>query len=313
MRCPTLAELPPPPDGKHGWPWTIESRQLDTTMADGKPWPRISIVTPSYNQGQFIEETIRSVLLQGYPNLEYIIIDGGSTDGAVDIIRKYEPWLTYWVTGPDGGQSAAINEGFRRATGVIGNWLNSDDYLNIGALATLANAVSLAPNAGIYTGGRVIVNESECPISVQLQWMTQWVEYRFGMPDFPQDASFFKIGLLNEVGGVSKNLKYMMDVDFYRKLLRQRVSVCCVPFLFSTLRLHPEMKTISSDPRRLEELHLYHNHTSVDWRKRAFLFSRRLRLHFVLARMLKRDAVVPCFVVRYDGWKGRWISYELRP
>jgi cellulose synthase/poly-beta-1,6-N-acetylglucosamine synthase-like glycosyltransferase len=88
MHCPTLADLPPPPPAKSGWPWTLESAQLPETMPDGRSWPRISIITPSYNQGQFIEETIRSVLLQGYPDLEYIIMDGGSSDQSLDVIER---------------------------------------------------------------------------------------------------------------------------------------------------------------------------------------------------------------------------------
>jgi len=139
MRCPTLSELPPPPEGKTGWPWTVESRQLPDTMPDGSPWPRISIVTPSYNQGQFIEETIRSVLLQGYPDLEYIIIDGGSTDESVEIIKKYSPWLKYWVSEPDKGQAHAINKGFECATGSVGAYLNSDDYYDIDVFGYIAS------------------------------------------------------------------------------------------------------------------------------------------------------------------------------
>ena len=115
MNCVVLKGFPSPLPGKAGWPWADETPCLPDTMPDGSPWPRVSIVTPSYNQGQFIEETIRSVLLQGYPSLEYIVMDGGSTDGAEDIIRKYEPWLSYVHIGPDGGQAAAIADGFLQA------------------------------------------------------------------------------------------------------------------------------------------------------------------------------------------------------
>ncbi len=128
MSCPTLADLPSPPSNQTGWMWNEESSQLPENMPDGHQLPRITIVTPSYNQGQFLEATIRSVLLQGYPNLEYIIIDGGSSDNSVEIIRKYEPWLAYWVSEKDRGQAHAINKGFAHATGSIYAYLNSDDF-----------------------------------------------------------------------------------------------------------------------------------------------------------------------------------------
>ena len=124
-----IDQLPAPPKGKKGWPWTVQTDLPKETMPNGEPWPRISLVTPSYNQGRYIEETIRSVLLQNYPNLEYVIIDGGSTDETLAILQKYEHWLTYWASEPDHGQSHAINKGFQRCTGTILNWLCSDDIL----------------------------------------------------------------------------------------------------------------------------------------------------------------------------------------
>ncbi|GAI34604.1 unnamed protein product, partial [marine sediment metagenome] len=158
MRSPTLTHLPPPPAGKTGWPWIEESPQLPDTLPDGSLWPRVSIITPSYNQGQFIEETIRSVLLQGYANLEYIIMDGGSTDDSVEIIRKYEPWLTYWVSEPDRGQAHAIDKGFARSTGEILAWLNSDDTYLPGAIAKSVRLLNDDPNAEAICGGELQID-----------------------------------------------------------------------------------------------------------------------------------------------------------
>src|SRR5262249_24267921 len=159
VRCLTVDQLPLPPPGKTGWPWTEESPRLAETTPNGKVWPRVSVITPSYNQGQFIEETIRSVLLQGYPNLEYMIIDGGSTDESLEIIRKYEPWLASFVSEPDRGQTHAINKGWMRATGEILAYINTDDcYLN-GAIATAAHEFCTRPDVGMVYGTATIVNE----------------------------------------------------------------------------------------------------------------------------------------------------------
>src|SRR5674476_271871 len=100
-----MIEFLPVKPSRKSWPWTEESLALSFQRSDSSEWPRLTIVTPSYNHGRFIEETIRSVLLQNYPNLEYIIIDGGSNDNTLEIIRKYEPWITYWISEPDKGQS----------------------------------------------------------------------------------------------------------------------------------------------------------------------------------------------------------------
>ncbi|MGB5971795.1 MAG: glycosyltransferase, partial [Nodosilinea sp.] len=110
-------------------------------MPDGSEWPRVSIVTPSYNQGQFLEETIRSVLLQRYPNLEYIVIDGGSTDNSAEIIEKYQSCITYWVSEKDNGQAHAINKGLKISTGSILGWINSDDLYVKGTLRKIAQAL----------------------------------------------------------------------------------------------------------------------------------------------------------------------------
>ena len=124
MLCPNLHDLPSPPQGKNGWPWTAAPGQLAADGVKVANLPVISIVTPTYNAGQYLEETIRSVLLQGYPNLEYYIMDAGSTDNTLEVIREYEPWLTGWVSEPDYGHSDAINKGWRLCTGDWLGWMN---------------------------------------------------------------------------------------------------------------------------------------------------------------------------------------------
>ena len=121
--------------------------------------PKISIVTPSYNQGQYLEKTIRSVLEQGYPNLEYIIIDGGSTDHSVEIIKRYEKYLKYWESEADRGQSHAINKGFEHATGDLFAWLNSDDYYMDDVFQRVAEIYQANLDAGAFIGAGQFVNE----------------------------------------------------------------------------------------------------------------------------------------------------------
>jgi glycosyltransferase involved in cell wall biosynthesis len=240
MRYPNLNELPPPPLDKSGWPWTEKTPQLPDTMPDGSPWPRISIVTPSYNQGQFLEETIRSILLQGYPNLEYIIMDGGSTDNSIEIIKKYEPWLTYWVSEKDRGQSHAINKGFKHSTGEIMAWLNSDDiYLN----RCLRTVVSEIPrNKGILVGA---VIESDCSTGEET--------YIFKNPSFdqmlfygrvvPQASTFWTRDLWELIKPVDEDLNYVMDYALLIKMFPVANEIKFLEKSLSLLHLHEAQKT----------------------------------------------------------------------
>lgn len=258
MRCPTLSELPPPPPGKTGWPWMEESSQLPDVMpgpsttlrAGSSPWPRVSIVTPSYNQGQFIEETIRSVLLQGYPDLEYIIIDGGSIDGSVDIIRKYEPWLVYWVSEPDRGQAHAINTGFRRATGSLLGWVNSDDVLLEGSLFRLAKAHSDHPRDIIAGDVRDSEEDSERETLYKQAHHTfaNFVKFWERQHAWHMPGIFFPAALFRQIGELDESLPYVFDYDFMcRALHAARAHYLNLPV--AKFRRHPSSKTIGQGER----------------------------------------------------------------
>jgi glycosyltransferase involved in cell wall biosynthesis len=259
MRCPNLSELPPPPLGKTGWPWTDESPHLPETMPDGSPWPCISIVTPSYNQGQFLEETIRSVLLQGYPDLEYIIIDGGSTDNSLEVIKKYEKYVANWVRERDRGQSHAINKGFKRCKGTIVAWLNSDDLYLQNALSRVALAFAANPTAGVIFGRTRQIDASSKdqgelwgePLPFQLT--THLIANQF-----PQQGAFIRNAIFEQVGYLREDLHFPIDYEFWIRI-SLKFPIIYVPQFWAAFRVHPQQKTyVPSVAEASEMLQVYH-------------------------------------------------------
>jgi glycosyltransferase involved in cell wall biosynthesis len=244
-----LGELPPPPDGKTGWPWTEEGR---IPSNEDVRWPKISIVTPSYNQAPFLEETIRSVLLQGYPNLEYIIIDGGSTDGSVEIIRKYEKWLAYWVSEPDQGQSNAINKGWRRATGEICAWLNSDDVYLPGALKNVARSFIEYPEKELLYGDLLYIDQKST-ISGYLRAPDFSLERLVYENYIPQPTTFLKRAALERVGYLNEDLHFCMDYDLWLRIAANRRSFY-LPRTLAAFRFHPQSKTTTQFVRMTVEM-----------------------------------------------------------
>ena len=200
--------------------------------------PKITVVTPSFNQAIYIEETIESVLNQDYPNLEYIVLDGGSTDGSVDLIKKYEKYLSYWRSYPDDGQAAAIVEGFQRSTGDIMCWLNSDDFLAPGALATVEEYFRKHPEAEFVVGEICIVNgdgERQHYLS-EPTWDTNWQIYVRNC--IPQPSVFWRRSLYTQVNGVDPSYQFCMDYDLWFQFL-QHTKPHFIKKLLSFQRLHP--------------------------------------------------------------------------
>jgi glycosyltransferase involved in cell wall biosynthesis len=179
---------------------------------------RITIITPSFNQAPYLEQTIDSILSQGYPNLEYIIMDGGSNDGSVDIIKKYERHLTHWESKPDNGQAHAINKGLKIATGEVINWINSDDLLEENALHRIAEIFSHNKNTLCVVGNyyNLIQNNKETISTPALKDdFYQTVKY----PVVKQPATFYHKNALNTLGPLNENLHYTMDLDWFVKYL----------------------------------------------------------------------------------------------
>lgn len=185
-------------------------------------YPKISIVTPSYNQGAFIEKTIKSIISQDYPNLEYIIMDGGSTDNTLEVIKKYEKDIDFWVSESDGGQASAINKGFEKATGDYLMWVNSDDYLLPGALKKYAHIHNTNDTIDIIVGlGRLIDLEGNVVLETPpIDEVTLISLYNWRGPDnkrFAQPSSIFSRKVWETCGPLDESLNFLFDLDFWLK------------------------------------------------------------------------------------------------
>jgi glycosyltransferase involved in cell wall biosynthesis len=276
----TVDCLPFPGDTRSGWPWTAQASTLPKIVADDLVWPKITVVTPSYNQASFLEETIRSVLLQGYPGLEYIVIDGGSTDGSQEIIRKYSRWITYWISEPDHGQTDAINKGLAMATGELVNFVNSDDLLTPGALFSVARAfdghdlvAGKCQNFSRKTDLDVITNH-HLSARAMIRGDSDVV--------FHQPAVWLRRVLIRECGGFQSDLNYAFDWDLCIRYVALFPRVHYIPATLARFRLHDGSKTVASPDNMAAE------RTEVV--RRLFRNDRFRMLRSVCDRRLRQNA-----------------------
>ncbi|MCQ8894114.1 MAG: glycosyltransferase [Methanolinea sp.] len=247
-----LSDLPPPEKGQIGWPWT-EVPSCPSLYGDTIYWPKISIITPSYNQGEYIEETIRSVLLQGYPNLEYIVIDGGSTDNTIEILKKYSDFITYWRSEPDNGQTNAINKGLKLCRGDIIAYLNSDDRYEPNAFFVVARYFQEHKNVRMIYGNIIhidknsqVIEKVKCKHSCDFERLLSLNFY------IAQPTVFFRREVFEKIGYFDEKLNLAMDTDYWLRV-SQIFSIGFIDYPIAAFRLYPETKSASRETEYLEE------------------------------------------------------------
>jgi len=243
-------------------------RPLSRSVEDeDTAWPRISIVTPSYNQGQFIEDTICSVLGQHYPNLEYIVMDGGSTDNSVEIIRRYEQRLAFWTSEKDGGAADAIAKGFSRATGSILGYLNSDDTYKPDALEAVAETM-LHSRADVVYGNTYWINSNGEKIGERRQTPFVPSGYLYGGFDLQQPATFWSKAIYEKVGGMDPSYRFAFDTEMFVRFVREGAKFKYLHRALANFRIHPQSKSSTQlvqcavELQRLRSLHLPHSFDS---------------------------------------------------
>lgn len=237
-----MNDLPPPLSGKSGWPWSNRGGRFADHLPNGRQWPLITVVTPSLNQAPYLETTIRSVLLQAYPRLEYIVVDGGSTDGSLAIIKKYEPWLSDWVSEKDNGQAHAINKGFERASGEILAWLNSDDQYCEKALLRMTGIFQENPEVDLVYGDCEMI-DSRGSVVDYLRGKTGDLSELLSKDFIPQPSAFFRRRAWEAAGGLQEKYRFILDYDLWIRMMLKGMRPLHVPAAFSRFRWHGSSKS----------------------------------------------------------------------
>ena len=214
--------------------------------------PKISIVTCSYQQGRFIDATLRSVLEQNYPALEYIVIDGGSTDGSVQVIQRRESGLAYWVSEPDQGQTDALAKGFDRSTGEVMAWLCSDDLLLPGALDTVGRYFAEHPEVDCVFGDAIWIDAAGKPIRPKKEMSWNRTVFLFDHNYLAQPSVFWRRSLYDRVGGLGRQWNLAMDSDLWLRFAQHTRPQHVASYL-SCMRYYPEQKTRALKPAGRKE------------------------------------------------------------
>ncbi|MFN2215893.1 MAG: glycosyltransferase family 2 protein [Anaerolineales bacterium] len=213
----------------------------------------VSIITPSFNQADFLEATIQSVLDQDYQELEYVIVDGGSTDGSLEIIKKYADKLAFWVSEKDMGQTDAINKGFARAKGDVLAWLNSDDTYQPGAISAAVKILQKNPEAGLVYGDANYIDEKGKVIGRFPAAQTDLKRLRRGYVHIPQQSAFFRADLWKQVGPLDPSFFFAMDYDLWVRIA-SKSPLIYKPQVWANFRLHSHGKTVVADDRCWPEM-----------------------------------------------------------
>ncbi|MEL6720485.1 MAG: glycosyltransferase family 2 protein [Bacteroidota bacterium] len=236
-----LDSLPSIPNNKQGWPWSVEV--TPSIYENAKYLPKISIITPSYNQGRFIEETIRSVILQNYPLLEYIIIDGGSTDNTLDILKKYDAWIDYWVSEKDSGQASAINKGIKLASGEYIGWQNSDDiYLEKAFYHLQKTIVKNNKSGDVFFGNIIGIDVHNNRLHKRFFIPFSFYELKYYGMNIANQGTFFKRSIISE-NLLDEKIHFALEEYIYFKLAEKRVAFVRINAFIGAFRYHNNSKT----------------------------------------------------------------------
>lgn len=301
---PNLSDLPTPPAGRAGWPWTEAA-----PAASSAAWPSLSVVTPSYNQAPFLEETLRSVLAQGYPNLEYLVIDGGSTDGSVGIIERYAAHLAGWVSERDRGQSDAINKGFQRATGEIVAWINSDDTFCSGALHAQVGYLLERPDVDVVYGDCLYTDPAGRPVQTAYgRPFSQQELLRFTIPYQP--TVFMRRAAMLRAGGLDPDYHYAMDSEYWLRLHATGARFAYNPRLIATYRLHASSKTMAGTAKMHADWERLIERYAPPAARAGLLADARLQtaLNLALQRQFRASW---SYAARARAPRPRWLAYSL--